>query len=807
VVVELPKSLDDLPASSPRWVGKSMQRVEDPMLLTGRTEFIADVELPGMLHCAIARSPHAHARIVGIDCSRAEKLPGVLAVLTGEEARRWSQPLGGVPEGWGGPCLASDKARFVGEPVAAVAATSRYVAEDALELIDVEYEPLPAVVDPLEALRAESPLVSEEQGSNVMLHRVFEWGGVDAAFHGADQVFRERFRCHRLGANPLETFGVVGQWHALEESATVRGTFQTPAFMALGIAAALGLPSSKLRLISHPHGGSFGGKGGARGSVITTLLSRKAGGRPVQWIEDRSEYLMAGGGQAWDRRYEASLALSSDGRLLGFEVKLVDDIGASGENSGAISTVRPIVAFTGCYTIPAARYDLTLVATNKLPQSAYRGMGLTPHNFVLEQMLDIAARGLDLDPAELRRRNYIPPDRFPYTIVSGHRYDSGRYEETLETVLEMADYAKLRRQQAEARRGGRCLGIGVVNTVEPGVFSWNVYGAVLGGLPGTGVPEGVRIGFDLAGKITVRVGFSLEGQGQYTFVTQLLADYFGVEPGDVRVLMEDTLSAPPHFGPGGSRQAVALSSAVLGASDLLRQRMVRVAAALMGTQPENVALVDGELRRQDGDAASLSIPEVVAVLLMRSDLLPPGIEPTAEATYVWVAPGQKPADEQGRAHSYLTTANSCHLAAIEIDRKTGQVEILGYWAADDCGVRLNPAIVEGQIAGGMAQGVGAALYEEYAFDAEGQPLVTTFMDYLLPTAHEVPALQGAALVTPSPFTALGAKGMGEAAMLTTQAALMSAINDALAPLGACATETPASPERLWRLLRGSDADD
>lgn len=798
----LPKSLAELPVSEPRWVGRSVPRVEDPMLVTGQVEFIADVRLPDMVHCAIARSPHAHARIRAIDTSRAEALPGVAAVISGEDARRWSQPLVGVPQGWGALALVRDRARYVGEPVAAVAARSRALAEDALELIEIDYEPLPPIVDALEAVRPGSPRVNEEHASNIMLHRVFEWGDVDEAARKAHRVFRESFRCHRLGANPLETFGVISQWHPREGCATIRGSYQVPGFMALGIAGALGLAPSQLRLISHPHGGSFGGKGGTRGSVITALLSRKAGGRPVRWIEDRSEYLLAGGSQAWDRHYRAALMVDADGRVTAFDVELIDDLGASGENSGAVSAVRPIVAFTGCYAIPAARYDLTLVATNKLPQSAYRGMGLTPHNFVLEQMMDIAARALELDPVEIRRRNYIPADRFPYTIVSGNRYDSGRYADSLETALEDANYAGLRQRQAAARARGRLVGIGVVNTVEPGVFSWNIYSAVLGSLPGTGVPEGVRIGFDLAGKLMVRVGFPLEGQGQYTFVTQLLADYFGLELADVRVVMEDTLSAPPHFGPGGSRLAVALSGAVLGAADLLRKRLLRVAAVLLRCEPDEVELMDGSLRLKTGRGASLSLPEVVAVLLTRSDLLPEGVEPSAEATYVWVAPGQQPPDDQGRTHSYLTTANSCHVVMVEIDRETGQVEIQGYWAVDDCGQRLNPAIVDGMIEGGMAQGVGATLLEEYVFDSDGQPQSTTFADYLLPTIHEVPAIQKTALVTPSPFTPLGAKGMGEAAMLTTQAALMSAINDALSPLGVCCLETPATPQRLWRLMRG-----
>jgi CO/xanthine dehydrogenase Mo-binding subunit len=540
----------------------------------------------------------------------------------------------------------------------------------------------------------------------------------------------------------------------------------------------------------------LGGKGGGRGSDIACLLSRKAAGRPVKWIEDRMEYLIGGGGQAWDRRYEASLAVDAEGKATGFRVKLLDDIGAGGEGYAAISAAKPLSAFTGCYTIPAAQYDLTIVATNKLPSSAYRGMGPPPHNFVLEQMMDIAARGLGLDPAEFRRRNYIPADAFPYTIPSGNEYDSGNYEAALDTALELAAYQDLRESQAAARAEGRLYGIGVVNSIEPGVI-YNV----LGRMGGTAVPEGVTLSLDLFGKVTARVGFALEGQGQYTFVAQILADYFGLTPADVRVVCVDTLSAPPAFGPGGSRLAVALSGAVLGAAGILRRRLERVADALLSQPEGSMELMDGELRPKSGQGMKLTLQQVVGALLTRSDLLPPGVEPSAEATYVWTAPDRGVADEEGRAKSYLTAANACHIVAVEIDPDTGKVDILKYVIADDCGTRLNPATVEGMTQGGVAQGVGAALLEEYVYDDSGQILTSTYMDYLIPTVHEVPHTEKAALTTPSPFTPLGTKGMGEGAMNTTPAAIMSAINDALLPLGVQCREVPASPDRLWRLIQ------
>jgi len=801
MAVEIPKTLADLPNSAPRFVGKEVNRVEDPLLLTGRAEFIDNVVLPGMLHCAILRSPHPHARIQSVDVSEAEKLPGVVAIITGEDAQRWSQRMATAPENWGVYCLATDKVRFVGEPVLAVAATSRYVAEDALELINVDYETLPPVVDAVTAAAPGGPLIFDEKGTNVMFQRVFTWGDVDSAFGAADQVFTEQFRWNRLGANPLETFGVVSQWDVVEGTLTCHGSYQSQYHMGLGTAATLGLPSHKVRLISHPHGGSFGGKGGARGTAITALLSRKAGGRPVKWIEDRMEYLMGGSGQSWDRRYEVGLAVKKDGTVIGLKVKLLDDMGATAEGFGAVSAAKPLAAFTGCYRIPVAQYDLTLVATNKVPQSPYRGMGPPPHNWVLEQMMDIAARGLGMDPAEIRRKNYIPPDAFPYTIASGNEYDSGNYEAALNTVIEMGDYRRLREEQAAARKQGRLLGIGLVNTIEPGVFDWNAYAIV--GMPQTGVPEGATVGIDVFGKIVAKIGFSLEGQGQYTVITQVLADYFGVEMADVRVVYQDSLSAPPHFGPGGSRLGVAITGAVLGAAERVKEKLVLVGSRLLQSDPQNVELRDGMIGIKGVPQASMPIAQVAGAMLARSDLLPPGMDPYPEATYVWTAAGRTPADDQGRAKSYLTAANACHLVLVEVDPETAEVHILKYFIADDCGTRLNPATVEGMTQGGVAQGVGAALLEEYVYNEDGQLLTSTFMDYLLPTINEVPMTEKKALVTPSPFTPLGAKGVGEGALHTTPGAIMCAINDALVPLGVRLHEVPASPLRLWQTISGA----
>ncbi len=805
MAIKIPKSLDELPTTRPRYVGRGIRRIEDAALLTGRIEFIDDLVLPRMLHCAILRSPLPHARITAIDTRGAEALDGVAAVVTGEDARRWSFPAQSSPDGWGVHCIAGDKVHYVGEPVAAVAASSRRVAEDALELIEVDYDFLDPVADPFEAMKPESPRVLDANDSNVMMDRVFTWGEVDATFAAAAHVFQEKFRWNRLGANPTETFGCISEWDPLELGLTIHGSIQSPGMFGLGRAASFGLPSNKVNIISHPHGGSFGGKGGTRGCDISCLLSRKAGGRPVKWIEDRGEYLLSGGGQAWDRHYEVALAVDAGGIVTGLKVNLVDDLGATGEAYGAISAAKPLAAFTGPYTIAVAQYDLKLVATNKLPCGPYRGMGPPPHFFVLEQMMDIAARSLGEDPAEFRRKNFIPADQFPYTIPSGNEYDSGNYGEVLDQVLALSDYPALRAAQVEARAEGRLVGIGVASAIEPGVFDWNAYAIV--GMPGTGVPEGATVNIDILGNATVRVGFSLEGQGQYTLISQLVADYFGYEPGSVRVVQLDTQSAPPSFGPGGSRLGVAITGAVLGACERIREKMARVVAVLMQTEAENIEFMDGKFMLKGAPGAEMTVAEVAGTMLARSDLLPPDIDPRPEATHVWTAPGRTPADEEGRAKSYLTAAQAVHIVQVEIDRDTGMVEIQRYCLADDCGTRLNPDTVEGQTEGSVVQGIGAALLEEYVYDEDAQPLTTSFMDYLMPTVFDAPKLEMVAVETPSPFTPLGAKGCGEGAIHTTPAAVMCAINDALAPLGTLAREVPAAPMRLWKLMKEAGESD
>jgi CO/xanthine dehydrogenase Mo-binding subunit len=796
-----PRNLSELPLTQPRYLGKDTARIEDAALLTGRAEFGDNLAFPGMLFAAILRSPHAHARIKRIDTSKAQKLQGVVAVVTGEDAKAWSEPVPGFPIGWAGHCLAVDKATFVGDPVAAVAATSRYIAEDALELIEVEYEILKPVTDPRKALDADSPIIWEHHGTNLIYHRLFTFGAVDHAFAEAHVVVKDDFRWTRASGNPIETCNCIVEWRP-DQSLNAWGGFQGTGFYVSSVARGLRLPAHKIRIKPLPHGGSFGTKIFPHAIIRIALLSRKAGGRHVKWIEDRIEHLVSSYTHGPDRYYSAEMALTRDGEITGFRVKVLDDLGAHAVSVAIGKALKPLSAFTGPYRIRNAQYDLTVVATNKCPQGSYRGWGVPSHNLAMEHCVDLAARKLGLDPVEIRRRNLLRPDQFPYEAPNGARYDSGDYQRTMDMALELAGYPTLREEQARARADGRLVGIGVCTGVELSAVAMSMFTLLGPGAPfGTSMPESARVRIDASGKIIGEVTFPWEGQGQHTFATNLLADYFGVDRDDVEVIAVDSLSAGPGTGPIGSRQAVMLSGAILGAADRIAAKLRKVAGVILEANADDIELINGQLRVKGSPEKALPLQKVITVMLTRSDLLPEGVDGNPEASYTYNPPDRKLPDPEGRASFDLTAANNTHVVMVEVDRETGQVQVLKYVIADDCGVRLNPAIVEGMIQGAVAQGMGQTLLEEHVYDENGQYLTSTFMDYLLPTIWEVPMTERTYTETPSPFSPMGVKGAGESAVLATPAALLSAINDALFPLGVRCTTVPASPLRLWQLIQ------
>jgi len=789
-----------IPVTQPRYVGQDTPRVEDPLLLTGRAEYGDNIRLHGMLHMAVLRSPHARARIVRVDASKAEKLPGVVAVLTPDDVKRWSRPIFGIPEGWTGHATSIDTTHWAGEPVCAVAATDRYVAEDALELIEVEYEPLDPVIDPLKAAEG-GPTVLEGKDSNVPFSRKFTFGDVDAAFSEADVVVKERFRWHRSSGNPIETCVCIAQWEPITNQLTLRGSHRSPHLVLPGVVASLGLSPNQIRIFTSPLGGSFGTKTFIRYVVLTALLARKTGGRPVKWTEDRIEHLVGNATHAWDRYQDCELALKSDGTFTGLRMRVVDDWGASTEWLAGGMLVKPIISFSGCYKIPAFEYDCSGVLTNKVAQGPYRGFGLPSHYWMLDQLVDIAADRVGLDRTEIRRRNFIHRDEFPYTLASGNIYDSGDYEGGLDQLLEKGGYAELLKEQEQARGEGRLMGISVVTSIEPGLTNTPMLALLSPNIfTRTASPEGISVRMDMFGKMVAEVGFPMGGQSQYTFVRQLLADYFGLAPDDIQVVAMDSQTMPPGTGPISSRMAIALSGAVMGAAKQLSEKFKRVAASMLEASVDDVELLDGQFRVRGVPDKALPVARVAQFMLAFPDRLPEGIDGNPSATYVWNPPEPGLVDEQGRARYSVTASGAVHLCMLEVDRGTGQVQILKYVMVDDCGVRLNPSVVRGQLQGGVAHGVGNALLEEYVYDDNGQNVTSTYMDYLLPSIHDVPLTEEHPMSTPSPFTELGVKGIGEAAIHTTPAAILCAINDALQPLGVRITEAPATPLRIWQAI-------
>jgi CO/xanthine dehydrogenase Mo-binding subunit len=792
--------------ATPRtWIGKDVPRLEDPRLLSGRGRYVDDVGLPGMLAAAVLRSPHAHARIARIDTSEARALPGVLAVVTGEDARELTSPL---PAFCAEPvveyALAVDKVRYAGEAVAAVAAVDRYVAEDAAARIRVEYEPLPAVTDPVEAMGPGAPRVHDTLPGNLVFEKTLTFGDVAGDFAAADRVIRRRLRWHRASAQPLETAGAVCRWDAATGRVDVWSNTNMINYVGWLIAGTLRVPPSKLSLMPMDVGGSFGSKH-VLGKVIAiaAMLARRSG-RPVKFMEDRLDNLTACENLACDRDYDVELAVTRDGRFKSLRVRVVDDYGAyfqfgHGTHGNALAQV------TGPYAIPSFEYTVQCVLTNKCQQGVFRGAGSDAGNFALERLVDAAAQELGLDRVEIRRRNFIPPDRFPFKTPCGNVYDSGNYPAVLDRALELAGWKDLLRQQAEARAQGRHVGIGLATAQQRSVYGptefWFWYDA-----PGlTSAPESVGLSVGPTGEFTLTMFSPFWGNSPETVAAQAVAEEFGIDPSSVSVTYNDSLHGLPGAGPGGSRMTVMLAGAVAGASRKLKDKMARIAAHVMEAAPEDIVFgATGASVRGAPDRA-LSYGDLGLKAYWFKLDLPAGMESGLEARFTYDHPHLTPpsADRKDLGSFYPIMGHGAHIPVVEVIPETGQVTILRYIAVHDAGTIVNPRSLRGQIAGGIAQGIGMALYEECVYDAQGQPLTASFMDYLLPTAREVPRIEIGHVETPSPFTQYGVKGGGEGGRMIAPAALASAVEDALAPLGVQIGEVPMTPERIARLVEAA----
>jgi 2-furoyl-CoA dehydrogenase large subunit len=800
----------------PGWIGRRVARVEDARLLTGRGRFIDDHPPIGDIHAAtIVRSPHAHARIMGYDVSAALRMEGVVGVVTGEDVARFTRPF---PVGVTAPvhyyCAATDKVRFVGEPVAVVVARSRYLAEDAADAVGVEYEPLPAVVDVERALEPDAPILHEAVGTNLAGHRRLVYGDPDRAFAEADVVIRERFRFPKYGSTPIETYGVIARWDDVEEVYTVWSNFMGPFIMHGLVARVLGVPENRLRfIVSTDIGGSFGIKSAMYPYIALVALAARRTGAPVKWIEDRREHLLASS-SGTDRVAHRELAAKKDGTVLGMRYRWLDNVGGYIRSPEPGCSFRPTGNFVGPYRFQHLEVDASVVMTNKSLTGPNRGYACGHLYFETERMMDLLAQRLGLDPVELRRRNLIEPLQMPYQTPTGGLYDSGDYPAVLDRAVELARYGELRREQAAARAAGRLFGIGVALAVDPSVSNMGYVAIALDPqlrakpeyLPKSGAVEAATIKVDPQGRVTAILGTTPQGQGHQTVVAQIVADELGLTPADVTVVDEmDTLTRLWSISSGtySSRFGSVGTSAVALTARKLKAKLIDYAAHLMELPVDQLEFRAGGVRPKSGKGVSYSIKDLAGRAHWNTTSLPEGMEPGLQATAVFGFGVARPVDDQDRVNSSNTYGFIAEVMAVEVDPETAAIRILRYATVHDAGTIINPMIAEGQIYGGALHGLGGALFEELEYDEGGQLLTGTFMDYLVPTASEAPVIDIAHVVSPSPLTPLGSKGLGESSSMTVPAVIANAVSDALAPLGIGITELPMSPTRLWALIESA----
>ncbi|MCH8225278.1 MAG: xanthine dehydrogenase family protein molybdopterin-binding subunit [Chloroflexi bacterium] len=771
------------------YMGQPIRRLEDHRLLTGESSYVDDINLPDMLHAAIVRSPHAHALIRSIDTSAARGIEGVVAVLTGEDIEgelrniptramegEWSVDEFNAPEQ---PALAQGKVFYVGQVVAVVVAENRYLARDAAALVQVDYEPLKPIIDPLESAREDAIPIHTELGTNIALrlHHDRQGADLDTAFARADRVIRQRYEVQRLAPVPMEPRGSVASYQRDEDLLTVWASTQSPHGVRRQLASLLGRPESSVRVVAPDVGGGFGEKGGVFPEDLAVAYLSCSLGRPIKWVADRQDNMLGFHGRGHSVDIEA--AVRNDGTILGIRLKLVGDAGAFFVGSTAGPPYRASHRIIGPYSTPAARIEVLGVVTNKPPTGAYRGAGGPESAFCMERTVDLIARELNLDPAEVRRKNLIPPDAFPYETPTGLFYDSGAYEQSLDRALELADYAGWRKKAAESKEGnGPLIGVGLATVIKMSGGSDNARS------------EKAWISIEPTGRITALTGVSPHGQGTETSFAQIVADGLGVTPQDVQVLHGDTAVVPSGGGTGSTRATVVGGSALYEACQLARGKLSLIASHILKCPAVDVGFEEGRAFDKNTPDNGISFAEVAAAAY-DEDLLPPGMEAGLEfiGDFRLGGPHQNP-------HSF-----GAHVVVVEVSRDTGDVKIIRYVAVHDCGRIINPMLVEGQVHGAVAQGIGQALWEGMVYDEGGQPLTGSLMDYALPTAAGMPELITDTMETPSPMNPLGIKGVGELPTVAAPAAVANAVMDALSHTGVRHIDTPLTREKVWRALQ------
>ncbi|HEY1727398.1 MAG TPA: xanthine dehydrogenase family protein molybdopterin-binding subunit [Candidatus Baltobacteraceae bacterium] len=765
-------------------VGARIRRREDPRLITGRASYTDDFKTIGTLYASFVRSPYGHAKIRAIDTSGAKDHPGVIAVYVGTDLAdagvkglpcAHKLPELNVPPH---PALAIGEVRYVGEPVAVVIADDPYVARDAAELVEIAYDEQPVVVDPLQALEGKT-LVHEAFGTNIAFRLPIAAGDTDAAFKSADVVIKQRFINQRLAPVPIETRAVLAQWNPGEEGLTITTSTQIPHLLRTQLAVALGMPENHIRVIAPEVGGGFGAKLNVYAEEIACGWIAMQLGRPVKFTETRSECFTAMI-HGRDQVDDVEVAVKNDGTILGLRLRVVANLGAYFQLLTPVIPTLTLLMAPGCYAIKNISTECIGVFTNTMSTDAYRGAGRPEATYLIERTLDLIARKLNLDPVEVRRRNFIKADSFPHTTAMGLTYDSGNYEATMDQALKAADYPGLRKAQAEARKAGRLLGIGLSTYVE-----------VCGMGPSAAMPaagwDSATVRVEPTGAVTVLTGISPHGQGEETTFAQIVADELGVPIEQIIIVHGDTDRVQYGVGTFGSRGTAVGGAALKLALDVIREKAMKIAAHQWEASPDDVEYRDGKIMVK-GDPSKAMTTAEAGFLAFMGDKLPPGLEPGLDATRRFEPPN-------------FVYPFGTHICVVEIDPQTGSTKIVRYLATDDCGKVINPMIVAGQVHGGLAQGIAQALFEEVVYDEDGQLLTGTLLDYAVPRAEHLLNFELDHTVTPTDVNPLGVKGVGEAGTIGSTPAVVNAVIDALAPFGITHLDMPLKPEKVWTAIQ------
>ena len=791
-----------------KYVGQRVKRTEDPRLIKGLAHYVDDIKLPDILHVAFVRSLYAHARISSVDASEALKAPGVVAVFTGKDV---AEKIGPVPCASALPdlkvpdyrVLATDKALFVGHPIAAVVAADKYAARDAVDLISVEYEELPAVVD-VEAAAKGGTVIHEKFGDNVAYKLTSGEGDIEAALKSADRVVSQRMVHQRLAPIAMETRGVLARYFPGEEELTIWSSTQIPHLLRTQLALMIGIPENKLRVITPEVGGGFGSKLNVYAEEALLGWISMQLGKPAKWIETRRENFQSTiHGRAQVGTVE--IGCKSDGTITGLRYNVFADLGAYHQLlTPAIPTLTGLM-LSGAYKIPAIQMNVTGVFTNKMATDAYRGAGRPEATYVVERAMDLVASELKMDPVEVRRKNFPKSDEFPFHTATGLDYDSGNYEAALDKALDLSGYQKLRAEQKQARANGKLIGIGMSSYVEI---------CALG--PSQAMPAGgwesATVRIEPTGKVTIMTGASPHGQGQETSFAQIAADELGVDLNDVTVIHGDTAIVQYGIGTFGSRATAVGGTAVLVAIQKLKEKAAKIAAHMLQADSSRLTFEGGRYSLQAATAAGVSAPVVPVGQAPAGALPQPATEGKSSLTIqeialaAHVAKEIPPDTEPGLSATYFfepknfTFPFGTHICVVEIDKETGETKFLKYVAVDDCGKVINPMLVDGQVHGGIVQSIGQALYEEVVYDEQGQLVTGELMDYALPKASQLPWFETDRTETPSPVNPLGVKGVGEAGTIGATPAIVNAIVDALSPYGVKHVDMPVRPEAVWKLI-------